>query len=464
MAQPKKWLWGLLPLGLLALLLFYNKTDVVETDLTTRVSQALSENALDSVEVALSGRDAMLTGLVETPEAKEEAEALANSTFGVRVAKSDITVIPLQSPHKTSYTLENGKLVLSGYARNQELKSALIERAKEAFPNVEIIDEIDLARGAPDDDVYLVSASYAFDQLKQLENGSASLVDGVLSLSGEAATWPAYSAVTASLANPEPGLQLGEVSISEPPLSSYVFKGALDDTNLTLTGFVPSEDAKASILEAASLNFVGVNVVDETTVQEGAPQSFLEAAISGLQVLSRLQKGGLTLAGTDLNVEGASFTQSITDAIKAQISKAVPTGFAANAALENVAEQSEVDINTCSDFIKGFLQKGEIRFASGSADLSDTSSALLDRVSYIAGRCPNAAIEIAGHTDSDGADEANMTLSQNRAEAVKAYLVGIGIAEERLQAVGYGETQPVASNDTAEGKAQNRRIEFKLSE
>ena len=75
---------------------------------------------------------------------------------------------------------------------------------------------------------------------------------------------------------------------------------------------------------------------------------------------------------------------------------------------------------------------------------------------------PAARIEVGGHTDSDGVPEENEVLSQARADAVVASLVGKGVEAGRLQAVGYGDALPIASNETGEGKAQNRRIEFLL--
>ena len=75
-------------------------------------------------------------------------------------------------------------------------------------------------------------------------------------------------------------------------------------------------------------------------------------------------------------------------------------------------------------------------------------------------RCPTARIEIAGHTDADGEDGFNQALSEKRAQAVMDYLVKAGLPADRFTAVGYGSTQPIASNETDEGKAHNRRIEF----
>ena len=72
----------------------------------------------------------------------------------------------------------------------------------------------------------------------------------------------------------------------------------------------------------------------------------------------------------------------------------------------------------------------------------------------------SAAIEVAGHTDGDGEDAFNQALSEKRAQAVVNYLVRAGLPADRFTTVGFGSTQPIASNGTDEGKAQNRRIEF----
>ena len=101
-----------------------------------------------------------------------------------------------------------------------------------------------------------------------------------------------------------------------------------------------------------------------------------------------------------------------------------------------------------------------LTFPSGQSDVSPSHRELLDKVRRAADVFPSSQITIEGHTDSYGGDEANMALSRRRAEAVSAYLsTQLGVPALRLTAVGYGETQPIANNETPQGRERNRRID-----
>ncbi|RKZ09225.1 hypothetical protein DRQ05_00070, partial [bacterium] len=102
-----------------------------------------------------------------------------------------------------------------------------------------------------------------------------------------------------------------------------------------------------------------------------------------------------------------------------------------------------------------------VHFESGSASLTPDSYVVLDQVVRSLMAYPEVKVEIRGYTDSVGSWEYNLKLSQKRAEAVKQYLVNSGIDPNRIIAKGYGEADPIASNKTAEGRAENRRIEFR---
>jgi outer membrane protein OmpA-like peptidoglycan-associated protein len=101
-----------------------------------------------------------------------------------------------------------------------------------------------------------------------------------------------------------------------------------------------------------------------------------------------------------------------------------------------------------------------VTFETGSATLAATSSAQLDQLAAVLTAFPTAAVSIEGHTDNTGDAAANKALSAQRAEAVKSALVGKGIAADRIAATGFGQEKPIASNDTEEGRAKNRRVEI----
>jgi OOP family OmpA-OmpF porin len=106
----------------------------------------------------------------------------------------------------------------------------------------------------------------------------------------------------------------------------------------------------------------------------------------------------------------------------------------------------------------------DVHYETAKATIRPESYAVLNDLVAAMKRDADARIELAGHTDSDGSDEANLQLSRDRAAAVRAYLVQKGIAVDRIETVGHGETQPVATNTTEAGKAQNRRTEVRVIE
>ena len=107
---------------------------------------------------------------------------------------------------------------------------------------------------------------------------------------------------------------------------------------------------------------------------------------------------------------------------------------------------------------------GDVLFATGETNLAEDAQSNLADVVELLQTEPDKEVRIEGHTDSTGNESVNLRISQQRADAVKAQLVSLGVASERIEAVGMGEDFPIASNDTAEGRSQNRRVDVILLE
>jgi len=144
--------------------------------------------------------------------------------------------------------------------------------------------------------------------------------------------------------------------------------------------------------------------------------------------------------------------------------KSAAAEMAQDAGLETVAMEEEGDftVAACTGRFEIMSRTDNIYFARGSSRLEARSNPLLDSIVDIVNRCPELAIRVDGHTDSDGSDSSNQVLSEARARSVRAYLVEAGADGERIDAVGFGETLPVVANNSEENKQRNRRIEFSV--
>jgi outer membrane protein OmpA-like peptidoglycan-associated protein len=134
---------------------------------------------------------------------------------------------------------------------------------------------------------------------------------------------------------------------------------------------------------------------------------------------------------------------------------------AAISAAKALPDSGPLSAGQCQTALAGLIAGENIKFETGSAKVSDASAKLIGAIGAILVRCPSTvAIEVAGFTDTVGDTATNKPLSLHRAEAVVDLLKSGGAPADRLSAVGYGEEKPLAPNDTEEGRAENRRIEF----
>ena len=107
--------------------------------------------------------------------------------------------------------------------------------------------------------------------------------------------------------------------------------------------------------------------------------------------------------------------------------------------------------------------KGDLAFDTNSSAVRPGLFAEAERMSNVINRYPKTVIQVGGHTDSQGSDTHNQTLSQQRADAVKNLMTQLGVSQDRIEAIAYGESQPIAANETEAGRMMNRRVEIKIA-
>ena len=308
----------------------------------------------------------------------------------------------------------------------------------------------DLGRGTvalSDTDVTLIAAAGTsqddFDKvLGELDNALPEL----FSLQG------ALSQASASAANPEGPARL---------------IATLDDEGqMRLRGRVPDGPVGRSVATYARALFGAERADIATREVDDLPTGWAVRAMIGLEALSRLNEGTMTLEPEMLILRGRTGDA----AMESELSRSLADGLGQGAAFElRVSYLEPLDPmaalpspEECVARIDAIQADAKITFDPGSVEINESAAAILDQIAAVLPDCRHVRMEIAGHTDSQGREEMNLNLSQSRADAVLNGLLARNVLVSNLVSQGYGESQPIAPNDTEEGRERNRRITFRL--
>ncbi|MDH3588220.1 MAG: OmpA family protein [Gammaproteobacteria bacterium] len=259
-----------------------------------------------------------------------------------------------------------------------------------------------------------------------------------------------------SVVAPEP---IAQALATPAVMTPYRFRIAKRDDVVTLSGVMPDAEARRRLLEHAEEVFGSTVIRDRIDLAPGAPAEWSEALMSVQTEIAQYVEGDARLTGTTIEVRGT--LPASRESATSRLAAAIPARYDSDIVLSAPAGALTSD---CQTQLDSLLANNRINYSVGSATISSSSFALLDRLGEAVSVCATARIEIAGHTDAQGSATVNQTLSKRRAEAVVNYLLAMGISSEQLVARGYGETRPVGANETAEGRARNRRIEFNVLE
>lgn len=255
------------------------------------------------------------------------------------------------------------------------------------------------------------------------------------------------------------------------------------DGRVLLGGRLASQASIDAVVNAAKKTYGNDNVTNDLIVSgEVKTAKWLDASAGLLPTLAGMKTAQLKISDSEslLTAEVSSHGERLIlvrqarkllgknlDA-KVAVFESQESGIAQGKAAkpEVTATPEDPAIKACQSNLDREMKDRKILFASNSAELKEASFPLLDRIISVLERCDKAFSEnrltIAGHTDSLGDDRYNQALSQRRADAVKTYIVNAVTDVGAISSVGYGESQPIESNDTDKGRARNRRIELKL--
>lgn len=207
-----------------------------------------------------------------------------------------------------------------------------------------------------------------------------------------------------------------------------------------------------SVLILCSSALTGCKTIQNSNkTQRGAAIGVASGAILGGIIGNHVGKGGNAVLGAVIGAAvgggaGAVIGNKM-DKQARQISEVMPGA----------------DVERVGEGIRLVLKENAVRFDINKSTLTPQAAANLDNLVPVFKEYNETNIDIFGYTDITGKPEYNLTLSKNRAESVKAYLVSKGIRSDRIKTTGLGIADPIASNDTEDGRSQNRRVEFAIT-
>ena len=233
-----------------------------------------------------------------------------------------------------------------------------------------------------------------------------------------------------------------------------------------LRGRINSEIARTTADSFARAAFGSSTVRTTARVDETLPATWSSRVLAGLEALSRLSNGAVMVTPDALSITGNTGNQNASSEIAGLLAEKL--GDSESFEIE-VTYQEKLDpllgIPTpeqCEAQIVEIIGDRKITFEPGSATLDAATQDIMDEIAELLQLCGDIPLIIAGHTDSQGREVMNQQLSQERAQAVVDALRKRRVLTASYEVRGYGEEQPIASNDTEEGREANRRIEFKL--
>lgn len=426
--------------------------------------------ALPQSKISVDSAGVQVTALVPDEAERDEltSSLRRRAASGLNLTLDLTTPRPVISPFAVRFQIDaQGARLDECAADSDEARNAILKAAIAAGAPSDSDCVIGLGVPTPD---WAKAVTTGIETLGALGNGSVTFADTDVFLTADPTVKQADldRAVGELESNLPAGFSLdakiaaraGAVGVPE-----FVAVRATDG-KVDLSGRLADELSRQTVESYAALRFGTANVHAATRVSQGLPKGWPARVLAALEVLATLEQGKVTVQPDKFVVEGVTGSRATSGQIARLLDRRLGEG--RNYDLKVRYEKAldpRANLPTpalCVTRVNEVLAAKKISFQPGSALIDPGSGPTLDKVAGLLKQCTDYRMEVSGHTDSQGREEMNMILSQQRAQSVIDALLARRLLTGNLQARGYGETEPIMANDTEEHREQNRRIEFRL--
>ena len=379
---------------------------------------------------------------------------------------------PLITPFSFRATKGEGLFRLDACsAANKETASKILKEVAKLSANNDLNCEIGL--GQPSDSWFDVVLN-SLNALSKTDEGSVTIINDEISFVVQKMDLgQEFQKVLQTLENalPDDYLLNAKLILSkdeEDDLGETVVLTLSPEGLFQINGNVRFKTTRSTLTSLAEAKFGKDFVNNKLKVDPSMPKDWSDLIMFGIESMSLLKNGFISISNSEVSVSGESNKPNI--AVK--IAQTFYGNLALNQPLKTkisyveppkTIEPDGPTDEECLDGVDGLLVERKITFEPSSDRINLDGQQLLDEIADVLRECDELSLEIAGHTDSQGREEMNLQLSQSRATAVLIELQRRKVLTTNYVAKGYGELQPIADNDTEEGRETNRRIEFKLA-
>ncbi|SLN59074.1 Peptidoglycan-binding protein ArfA [Roseivivax jejudonensis] len=434
----------------------------------------LALEELPRAKISAEAGQVAVQAMTDSAQARREVQAdlEAAAPEGTRLALDLSAPRPVLSPFTLRFVKDDaGTRFDACSADTEEARAAILEaaRAAGAAEGAGCVVGLGVPSRAWSD-----AAVAAIGAVDALGGGQATFSNADVSFIAPVGTPPArFDDVTADLEAALPDGFVLDAVLPEPPdpdadRGPVEFSATLSpEGRVQLRGRIDSEMARTTADSYARARFGSEAVSVGARIDDDLPDGWSARVLAALEALSMMANGAVTVTPESIAVRGDTGNPDASAEIAALLSEKLGTDDydIEVAYLERLDPTLGIPTPAeCVDQIRQIIGARKITFEPGSAVLDGSTRELLDEVADLLKVCGEIPLEIQGHTDSQGREVMNEQLSQERAQAVLDALRQRRVLTASYRAVGYGEAEPIADNDTEAGREANRRIEFRLDE
>ncbi len=455
------------------------------TDLLETAAHPVPEGWEDAMAYAVLALSRLPQSKVSASAGLVRVKAISNSPEAKRKLEDDLTRaappslrigldISAPRPVITPFTLrflidDAGARFDACSAQNEAGRERILAAARAA--GLEGKAECTIGLGVPSPN-WATAAELSIAALAELGHGTVTMSDADISLIAEQGTPEGrFDDVVGELDSALPDVFALHAVLPEPevagPQGPVEFTATVSpEGQVQLRGRLGDEALRQVADSYAKAAFGSASVHTAVRLVEGLPADWPTRVLAGLEALSFLRNGALIVTPERVDLRGVSTIEEANSRIARLLSEKLGEGAKYDLSVEYVAppepEDTPPDPEICEARLVAIQEGEKIAFEPGSATVAAGSAQILNSIADVLRECGQIRMEIQGHTDSQGREEMNEQLSQARAQSVLNELRARRVLTSSFAAVGYGETQPIADNDTEEGREANRRIEFRL--